>query len=247
MALAAAIAALVRHLVDPAGGQPGIDRQGLADEGQEGIELRTPPPSLLPRHPGCGQNPVDGRVMNPELACDRADQPLLGVIQAQDLGAGLVVDGHLTPLAPDGGPNAASDRPRGRSTGRSGRIGTPGRAGPARRVACPSAPPASPPEENAAALRSKGDACTFFSPGRFPGARQLAAFAVAPLALRMLVTAPPAVLAAPSGKALRVPPRSIATTPGAVDVAVVAAPAKDDLTVTGGADEQAGGVLHRDR
>ena len=39
VALAAAIAALVRHLVEPAGGQPGIDRQGLADEGQEGIEL----------------------------------------------------------------------------------------------------------------------------------------------------------------------------------------------------------------
>ena len=72
-------------------------------------------------------------------------------------------------------------------------------------------------------------------------------FAVAPLALRMLVTAPQAVLVEPSGKALRLPPRPIATTPGAVDVVVVAAPAKDDLTVTGGAGEQAGGVLHRDR
>ena len=74
-----------------------------------------------------------------------------------------------------------------------------------------------------------------------------AAFAIAPLALRMLVTAPAAVLVAPPGKALRVPPRLLATAPGAVDVAVVAAPAENDLTMTGGAVEQAGGVLHRDR
>ena len=74
-----------------------------------------------------------------------------------------------------------------------------------------------------------------------------AAFAIAPLALRMLVTAPAAVLVAPPGKALRVPPRLLATAPGAVDVAVVAAPAENNLTMTGGAVEQAGGVLHRDR
>jgi len=72
-----------------------------------------------------------------------------------------------------------------------------------------------------------------------------ATFAVAPLALGMLVTAAPAVLVAPAGKALRTPPRRLAAAPRAVDVPAVAAPAQNHLAVTAGAGEQAGGVLHR--
>ena len=73
------------------------------------------------------------------------------------------------------------------------------------------------------------------------------AFAIAPLALGMLVSAPAAVLVALPGTALRVPPRLLAAAPRTVDVAVVAAPAENDLATTGGAVVQAGGVLHRDR
>jgi len=74
-----------------------------------------------------------------------------------------------------------------------------------------------------------------------------APFAVAPLTLSVLVAAPAAVLVAPPGKPLRVPPRPFAAVPGAVDVAVIAALAENDLPVAGGAVEEAGRVLHRDR
>ena len=47
---------------------------------------------------GRGEEALDGVAMHAELACDRADRPLLDVIQAQDLRAGLLVDGHLTPF-----------------------------------------------------------------------------------------------------------------------------------------------------
>ena len=56
-----------------------------------------------------------------------------------------------------------------------------------------------------------------------------ATFAIAPLALRMLVTAPVAVLVTLPGKALRVPARSAAAAPGAIDVAVIAAGAENHL------------------
>jgi len=73
-----------------------------------------------------------------------------------------------------------------------------------------------------------------------------AAFAVAPLALGMLVTASPAVLVAPPGTAHRPTPGPAAAALRAVDVAVVATTAKNDLAAAQGAGEQAGGVPHRD-
>ena len=83
--------------------------------------------------------------------------------------------------------------------------------------------------------------------GRNLRRRAPAAFAVAPLALGMLVTAPPAVLVAPPRKAHRSTPSPAAAAPRAVDVAVIAAPAENHLAAARGAVEQAGGVPHRDR
>ena len=154
VALASPVAALAGHLVEPAGGQPGPGRQGLADEGQEGVELRGLASPQLQRHPGLGDDAVDRVVMDAELARDRADLPLLGKEQAQDLGPGLLVDGHLTPFVP----SAAPDRPSGRRTGRSDRSGTPWRGGRARRAGFRIAPPSCAPQQDAAVLRSKGDA-----------------------------------------------------------------------------------------
>ena len=71
------------------------------------------------------------------------------------------------------------------------------------------------------------------------------AFAIAPLALRMLVTTPAAVLIAAAGETLRFPARGQATLPGTVDMAAVAAPAENDPSTAGGAIEPAGGVTHR--
>ncbi len=74
-----------------------------------------------------------------------------------------------------------------------------------------------------------------------------APFAVAPLALGMLVTAPAAVLVALPRKAHRPTPRPPAATRRTVDMARVAAPAENHLAAAQGAGEQAGGVPHRDR
>ena len=57
------------------------------------------------------------------------------------------------------------------------------------------------------------------------------AFAVALLTLRMLVTAAAAVLVAAAGKAQGLPARPLTTVPGAVDIAAVAAPAENDLSM----------------
>jgi len=65
-----------------------------------------------------------------------------------------------------------------------------------------------------------------------------AAFAVAPLALGMLVTAPAAVLVAPPGTAHRPTPGPAAAAPRTVDVAVVAPPAENNLTTARSAVEQ---------
>jgi len=80
-----------------------------------------------------------------------------------------------------------------------------------------------------------------------PPGSMTAPFAVAPLTLGVLVAAPPAVLVAPPGKPLRVPPRPLAAVSRAVDVAVIAAPAENDLPMAGGTVEEAGRVLHRNR
>ncbi len=73
------------------------------------------------------------------------------------------------------------------------------------------------------------------------------ALAIAALALRMLVPAPAAVPVALPGEALRLAACRLAAAPGAIDMAVTAAPAEDDLSSAGSAVEPAGGILHRCR
>ena len=96
---------------------------------------------------------------------------------------------------------------------------------------------ASAPEQAAAPCGSKGDASLSV---RWPGSPAPATFAIEPLALRMLVTAPVAVLVTLPGKALRVPARRAAAAPGAIDVAVIAAGAKNHLAKAADAVEQTG-------
>ena len=55
------------------------------------------------------------------------------------------------------------------------------------------------------------------------------AFTIAPLTLRMLVTAAPAVLVAAAGAAQGPPARRLPAVPGAVDIAMIAAAAENDL------------------
>ena len=154
VALAPPVAALDRHPVEPAGGQPGPGRQGLADEGPERIDHRGPALLRTHRRPAGRHRALDRAVMDAELARDRADPPLLGKIEPQDLGPGLLVDRHLTPFAPGAGP----DRPCGRRTARNVRSGTPWRDGRARTASFRTAPPACASQQDADARRSKGDA-----------------------------------------------------------------------------------------
>ena len=95
---AARIAAFAHHLVEPAGGQRRPGCQRLGDERHVWIDHRRPGRPRVPGLAGRGEEALDGVAMHAELACDRADRPLLDVIQAQDLRAGLLVDGHLTPF-----------------------------------------------------------------------------------------------------------------------------------------------------
>ena len=69
-------------------------------------------------------------------------------------------------------------------------------------------------------------------------------FAIAPLTLRMLVTAPAAVLVPAPGEAQGPPARRLGAVPGAVDIAAIAASAENDLSTAEGAAEPAGGVIH---
>ena len=70
------------------------------------------------------------------------------------------------------------------------------------------------------------------------------AFAIAPLTLRMHVTAAPAVLVTAAGTSQGPPARRLPAVPGAVDIAAIAAAAENDLSTAGNAAEPAAGVIH---
>ena len=119
-----------------------------------GTEIARHGASQVQGHTVLGDDAVVRVAIDAELASDRADLPLLGKKQAQDLGPGLLVDGHFTPFVPGAGP----DRPCGRRTGRSGRSGTPWRDSGTRWAGFRIVPPTCAPQQDAAARRSKGDA-----------------------------------------------------------------------------------------
>ena len=157
VALAPPVAAPAHHLVEPAGRQRRVFLQCLADEGDEGIELRGPR-LVLPRLLGVPDRAPHGAVMDAELTRDRADLPLLGVIQPQDLRSRLLVCGHLTPLVPGGAPCAGPDERTPRRSGRRCCSGSPRRAPRPRRGVFRGASLASVARQHGGARASKGDA-----------------------------------------------------------------------------------------
>ena len=82
---AAAIAALVHHRVEAAGGKGWKRLQGLADEWQIGIDPRRTRPLSHAGQPGLGQNPGHCAMVHVQLPGDGAGPPLLDVVIAQDL------------------------------------------------------------------------------------------------------------------------------------------------------------------
>ena len=81
----AAIAALVRHREQAAGGQCREFLQRLADQRQIGVDRRRPLRRADPGQTGLRQHAPHHAVVDMQLPGDGADRPLLGVIVAQDL------------------------------------------------------------------------------------------------------------------------------------------------------------------
>ena len=81
----AAIAALVRHREQAAGGQGREFLQRLADQRQIGVDRRRPLCRADPGQAGLRQHAPHHAVVDMQLPGDGANRPLLGVIVAQDL------------------------------------------------------------------------------------------------------------------------------------------------------------------
>ncbi len=81
----AAIAALVRHREQAAGGQRREFLQRLADQRQIGVDRRRPRRRADPGQAGLRQHAAHHAVVDVQLPGDGADRPLLGVVVAQDL------------------------------------------------------------------------------------------------------------------------------------------------------------------
>ena len=81
----ARVAAFPDHAIQAGGGQPRKLGEGLADEGQIGVDRRRTLHRPEPGQPGLGQHARNGVPMQGQLGGDGADAPALGVVVAQDL------------------------------------------------------------------------------------------------------------------------------------------------------------------
>ena len=88
----AGVATGAHHLVEARSAEARVFLQGLDDEGDEGVDDGAAHRLLSGGDPGLGQHASHGGVMHLELSCKRTDAPVLGVIEAQDLGFELTGD-----------------------------------------------------------------------------------------------------------------------------------------------------------
>ena len=109
---AAGVAPCLDHVEQPRGGERGEALQRLGDERDVGVELRGSALALaLALDPCLAEHPLDGGVMDAELAGDGAHPPVLDEVVAQDLCPALVVDGHGALLSvPSTGASAPAHR-----------------------------------------------------------------------------------------------------------------------------------------
>ena len=233
---AAAIAALVRHREQAAGGQAsGISpasRGSTAGRGRSAMAAVCADPG----QPGLRQHPAHHAVVHVQLAGDGAGGPLLGVIVAQDLRFD-VRRRHHGVRAPSGGVQGGRDdagggagTPGGAAAGRSGRTsgsadraagaGRPGR----RRRVWPSSRPAA--ADHRRPVRVNRDASlSLVAPASGPSGRHACGGH----------DGSPGSAAQPLGPSL---PRPPGTATGAVDLTAVAATANDHLVAAAGAQEE---------
>ena len=83
---AARVAAFAHHRVEPRGAKRGVLGQGLHHECPVGLDHRGAHDLLHHRHAGLGEHPAHRGVMHTQLGGNGSDRPVLGVMQAHDLG-----------------------------------------------------------------------------------------------------------------------------------------------------------------
>ena len=88
----AGVAAGAHHLVEARSGEPRILLQSLDEEGDKGVDDGAAYRLLSGGDPGLGEHALHGGVMHLELGGDGTDAPVLGMIEAQDLGFELTGD-----------------------------------------------------------------------------------------------------------------------------------------------------------
>ena len=124
------IAALAHHFVDPRGAQPWVLRQDVADERQIRVDDAGPPHAGRDAWRLALDRGADRLTVEAELGRDGPDLPVLGVVQAPDLGA-LRGRDHPSSLSPRGAARASA--PATGSSARRPRIGWRRGAEPGRR------------------------------------------------------------------------------------------------------------------
>ena len=116
-ALAARVAARLRHRPQPARAQPRVLVERLLQERDERVDEPRPRRDLLHAEARVGEHALDGVMMAAELRADRADRPALDVVQAEDRGA--LLRGHRTVASSSRAPPFAG----GSAHGRRARVG----------------------------------------------------------------------------------------------------------------------------
>ena len=124
------IAALAHHLVDPRGAQIRVLLQGVADERQIRVDDAGPPHAGRDAWQLALDRGADRLTVEAELGRDGPELPVLGVVQAPDLGA-LRGRDHPSSLSPRGAARASA--PTTGSSARKPRIGWRRGAEPGRR------------------------------------------------------------------------------------------------------------------
>src|SRR3972149_501 len=91
---AAGVAAFLDHVEDTTGGKGREFLQGLADEGEVGVDARGAQRQADAWQAGLTQNSFDAAMMQVQLPGNGADGPFLDVVVAQDLGFDFSAQGH---------------------------------------------------------------------------------------------------------------------------------------------------------
>ena len=160
---AAAVAALLRHAVQTAGGQRRELSQRIAKERQIGIDLRASLRRPRTRHARLPEHPLDRLMVKAQLLGDRPDAPLLNVMKAQDLRFKLSRNRHAEALLAGSKDRGGAESRDGQNPGSAGRrTGNAHAAGQPREPAPSPRPPGPRPRQHPQGPQVNRDASLYF-------------------------------------------------------------------------------------